>query len=513
MRKVQGIMNGSNSIHFHSLYNPHKEAERFVATSLKDKKPGVIIVIGPGENYIKQVLDTSFSYAKKYYIQPCTLFDTMLPDKSFYWSPASSMPLKEFLHQIVYDEFSAAGIAVLEWEPVTRFFSQESNLIRNELAKVLAATASEKATIAYWSRRWLINSIKFSSSARTVLTLNSLKKPIAILAAGPGLAEHLKFIKTNTNKLFIICIASALPAVLEHDIQPDAVFLSDPGFWNTFHTRLITHAHIPIIMPPSARIPAGLFSQDFFVINTNLIFERLAIQALGCQSYFAKAFGTSVGTALDFALNITNNRVLIFGFDLAAYDIISHVIPYSFLSLSLQTSSRLNPFHAKQFSEVIEQFPETINTWRFSRSFNTYAQELPVSDESTTRIARFSKSPMIKQYENLANITRDLESYDFSFLNEGHAEFTITKNVCQATVSIKTLLQNYFNASALKLQNNSSIALTYDEILFFKALSIKKFNEIFALAIRGELKQNMINNFTEASFQELNAITNRYCTD
>ncbi|HRS66390.1 MAG TPA: DUF115 domain-containing protein [Spirochaetia bacterium] len=506
-------MNGSSSVHFHSLYNPKKEAERFVANSLKDKKPGVIIVIGPGENYIKDVLDTSFSYAKKYYIQPCSLFDTISINQAFYWSPASSIPLKDFLHQIVYDEFSAAGIAVLEWEPVTRYFAQESNVIRNELAKVLAATASEKATIAYWSKRWLINSIKFSSGARNVLSLNSLDKPIAILAAGPGLSDYINFIKANKNKLFIICIASALPAILEHDIYPDAVFLSDPGYWNTFHTRLIKRAQIPIIMPPSARIPTDLFSQEFFVVNTNLIFERFAIQAIGCPSYYAKAFGTSVGTALDFALHITNNRVLIFGFDLASYDIVSHVIPYSFLTLSLQNSSRLTPFYARQFSEVTEQFPETINAWRFSRSFNTYAQELPVSDESCTRIIRFSKSPMIKQYENLAVITKDFDTYDFSFLNYVSNEVYITKNVYQNSISIKTLLQKFFAEAIQKLQNNTSFGLTYDEILFFKALSIKKFNETFALAIRNELKQETINHFIEASSEALSAILSRYCSD
>lgn len=497
--------------HFHSIYNPLKEAERFVENSLKGKKPGIIVVIGPGENYIKQVLDVQYPYPRIYYLQPCADFDTAENASLNYWSPNSKISLKDFFHQLLFDEFAVAGIAVLEWEPVTRAFPEISRQIRNEMTRILATTASDRATIAYWSKKWFINSARFYKNSDKFLKLKTMDTPITIIGAGPGLMEYKEIIYQMRKSCFIIAIASALPFLAENKIEPNIVLLSDPGFWNIYHTRELLRSTIPIAMPPSARICQQLYSKPIIVLDTKLVFEQLVIEALSCPSFNVKTFGTSVGTAIDLALKLTSGQINIFGFDLASCDLSTHCSPYSFSTFPLHHSSRIQPFYSSVYSDVIDQYPEKFGQWRFSRSFSTYAEELRVSKDDTVRIRRYSSSPVTVQNSMLAEITYLSGNSDLvdTAAMSPNMYFEEVPLLSKPSFSEKAL--NYLKQVLEKIKQHNTASLSFNEIVFLKAFCAKELNAILALSVRRELTHSMTDSFVNECMDQAERIIMQYC--
>lgn len=66
-------------------------------------------------------------------------------------------------------------------------------------------------------------------------------KPAIIVAAGPSLSEefeHLKFIKEN-GLAYIFSVGSAINALIEHGIYPDAACTYDPKERNQNVIRII----------------------------------------------------------------------------------------------------------------------------------------------------------------------------------------------------------------------------------------------------------------------------------
>ena len=409
------------------------------------------------------------------------------------------------------DEFAVAGIAVLEWEPVTRAFPEVSRQIRNEIARILATTASDRATTAYWSRKWFINSTRFYKNSGNFLTLNTTDAPVCIIGAGPGLMEYKDTIKHMHKTCFIIAIASALPFLLENKITPDMVLLSDPGFWNIYHTRGLLNSTIPIAMPPSARINPQLYMNPIIVLDTSLVFEQLVIEALGCSAFKVNTFGTSVGTAIDLAVRLTSGKIHILGFDLASCDLATHCSPYSFSTFHIYQSSRTQPYHSSVYSEVIEQYPEKSGDWRFSRSFSTYAEELCVSEDDAVRIRRYSSSPIAAHNSRLAEITYPMDDSNFidAMPKDQNTFYQNTPHHSKTTFAEKAL--DYLEQVLGKLKQQNTLSLSFNEIVFLKAFCAKELNAILALSVRRELTQTMTDSFVCECGEQVKRIILQYC--
>ncbi len=383
-------------LRFHSHYNPVREAERFVQTCIGSKKPGIVIVMGPGKNYIQAAIANMLPQTSIYSLQPSSIFsDTDGKDGSS-WNPESPFSLRQFLRAALLNDRAAAGVAILEWEPVMAAFPETSARIRNELTRSLATSASDRATVSYWARKWLRNSLNFSLNIKTSSLLNFQESPILLAAAGPGLNDAIPAIKRNIGKASIWALASAVPALLFAGIKPELILATDPGFWNSVHLRHGLGMGIPYAIPPSVCAPWSSFPEATAIapLDTGLLFENLVLAKTGALFTKALAFGTAAGTALSLALNTTTGPVILFGLDFASQGIISHAKPYAFDVLPMVHENRLSSMHSIRYGESIERYPEKNGDWRYSRAFSAYAQEISISEKDRSRVVRVTHSPI-----------------------------------------------------------------------------------------------------------------------
>lgn len=381
---------------FHSQYAPEDEARRHVDASLKNKHPSLVFILGGGRNFIGDHIRRRLPHAVSVLLQPSAQFDgDEVHVPRLRWSPSSAEPLVSVIRAALADERLAGGVAMIEWPPVVAQFQETSDMIRTTLLEELGRASADAATSAYWSGRWLRNSLKFATTSMHTATIAAGDAPIVIACAGPGLAHNLDDIRRYRDRLSLWALASAHAALIKEGLEPDLVISTDPGYWNGHHLYEAIRRGAPVAMPPSAFAPGRLFENSSIVpLDTGLLFERAALQTLGLSGNQALASGSSAGTALAFALASTTGMVGITGLDLAARSLSDHATPYAFDVLEVMRSSRLEPSISSRSARILDTYPQHHEGWRLSRSFSTYAATMSVPPDDYHRVLRCSDSPI-----------------------------------------------------------------------------------------------------------------------
>lgn len=502
---------------FHSRYAPLREAERFVEASLQTKNPGTVLLLGPGENYIGQVLARRYPWASVYSIQPSDCFEPSA-DPKFAWSPASQVSLASFLRRALFSEQAAAGVAVLEWEPVMRAFPVPAALIRNEVTRALASAAADRATVSYWARCWLRNCLNFADRLGSPACLEAEPAPIILAAAGPGLNDCLDYIRDYRAYSRLWALASAVPALLEADLRPDLVVATDPGYWSGVHLRACLQNGLPLALPPSACAGTGLLDsgQPIIPLDTGLLFETSILDGLGLSGRPALAFGTAAGTAIDLALRQGCTSLVICGLDFAARGSRSHAQPYAFDILEELGANRCRPAHARRYAQNIDRYPETSGQWRFSRAFSAYANELSVAPADADRVFRLSGSPVS---------TGNLDSWSLDRLRLRLAPEQRLEPAYYPPqawpeagyspgASKRFLLDKLLDhaSQAISAAAAGGQAMSFDSTLILKAIGGKQLAPAISLAARGQLGQEESQKAI-AMLHEAGRRWNEYCRD
>lgn len=478
---------------FHSRYAPEREAERFVEASLHQKNPGAILVLGPGENHISDVLRRRYPWASIYSIHPSNDFGHEATTNHLQWWPHAPTDLRTFLKKALFNEQTAAGVAVLEWEPVMTAYPEMATVIRNEVARALASAAADRATVTYWAKSWLKNCLNFAQRIQSTALYQNSTHPLFLVAAGPSLNDHLDFIYARKHRVSIWALASAVPALLERNIQPEAVVSTDPGYWSGVHLRFARQNRIPVFMPPSAYCGTGILETGVPVIplDTGLIFETEILNALKVQSTSALPFGTSAGTALSLALQLHTGPIFIFGLDLAARGIKTHVQPYAFDILGESKASRLKPWQSQRYAECVDVYPEHDGVWRFSRAFSAYANELSIADNQKNRVYRISDSTvsaggLIKcRLEQVPSLDQVQKTGTLIARTGLHVQ---NSNAAEAMLS---RLENIAQSGLTRIQETAQ-AFSFDEALILKALCGSSAAPILSMAARGKPEPDLL---------------------
>ena len=80
--------------------------------------------------------------------------------------------------------------------------------------------------------------------------------PVVICASGPQLKPCINTIKTSQDKIFIICLSSALSVLVKNGITPDFILTTDGGFWAGEHLKYLKkNPGITLAAPCEAFIP------------------------------------------------------------------------------------------------------------------------------------------------------------------------------------------------------------------------------------------------------------------
>jgi len=240
-------INIDNKVQYiHSKYDPETEAERLIKQLDNMDQYEHVLFIGAGLGYHIEAL------LKEYPNMKFSIYEPNLDVLCEFLSnqDLTKLPIKQLVklfsttdEQHLRSEISALnqslkGKTYIFTLPVyEQLFATQVKIVVESLVEVLKDKRSSIATNYSFQKRWTINSIKnFPKVLETPNILHDIDKeafkgkPAIIVAAGPSLNEefeNLRYIKEN-GLAYIFSVGSAINALIEHGIYPDAACTYDP---------------------------------------------------------------------------------------------------------------------------------------------------------------------------------------------------------------------------------------------------------------------------------------------
>ena len=177
-------------------------------------------------------------------------------------------PAPDIIERAIFDLFFPAlfgGIKVLPLrarvEHEKEKFGAAGDAVQNTIEKV----SSDYSVQAHFGKRWFANIIRNLAAARRQGRSVSPVSDAAICAAGPSLDIQLPELARQRQKLFVITTDTALPALLQYGLKPDAVVSIDCQHISYYHFAGIDCRDIPLFLdiasPPRL---AGFSAYPFF---------------------------------------------------------------------------------------------------------------------------------------------------------------------------------------------------------------------------------------------------------
>lgn len=260
---------GGRKQYIHSKYDPEKEAERLIAQLEGVERSRQILFVGSGlgyhiQKFTEQYPDMKFSiYEPSEEVLVSYLSNHNLPQGKLdtIFTGTDEVALIKEVTKLLQSSGSLLRIYTL---PIYEsLYGDQVNIILQKALESLKDKHSALGTNISFQKRWTINSIRnFPTVLKTPNILHDVDKsvfegkPAIIVAAGPSLNgefENLRYIKEN-GLAYIFSVGSAINALIEHGIYPDAACTYDPSERNQFVIQKIKDekiTDIPLIFGSS----------------------------------------------------------------------------------------------------------------------------------------------------------------------------------------------------------------------------------------------------------------------
>lgn len=229
-----------------SKYDPEREAERFINQLDDIEHYQHILFIGIGFGYHISYFLERFPNKKCSVYEPNieVLYQYLSHQKLAKWptervdilySGTNKLKLKEMIQYSRQKHPQHTLVATLPFykqmyeEEAAEIFSSMKETLTNEKMNLLTGFSFQK--------HWTINAVKnLPYVLETANILNDIDKSYfqgkaaLLVAAGPSLAEEMEHIKEikEKGKAYIFSVGSAVNALIEYGIHPDATFTYDP---------------------------------------------------------------------------------------------------------------------------------------------------------------------------------------------------------------------------------------------------------------------------------------------
>ena len=314
----------------HSKYNPLGEAERFVQNLAADFSPLCIFILEPALSYCAPFLKKRFTGATICAIRFSHFFSET--DKNwdfvFYSDKASGLELASNLFEALGEEKIISSL-VFDWPPSRLVFQEQSVFAWREIKKAILKARDVIATRAFFSKRWLKNSLIFACEIKNTVTIGKISLPIVISSSGPSLKSSLPFLKKYRSSFFLISVSSSFMPLLKNGILPNLVMSSDGGFWAKKHLSFSEDDCDTIFaLEAESAVPKKIFeSKKILPLIYDFGIERNFLDVVNCPYNITERNGTVAGTALFFALSLTDKNVFLCGQDLAPSPAFQHTQP------------------------------------------------------------------------------------------------------------------------------------------------------------------------------------------
>ncbi|MDR1095094.1 MAG: DUF115 domain-containing protein [Spirochaetaceae bacterium] len=337
----------------HSRYNPEAEAERYIASLEIPQDTTHFILIECASGYLIPVLKTKFPGAVILSLH-CKRGPARPFQADFELGPETPHHIRKLLEKEIPEN---ARLKIIEWRPSLAVYQKEYLALMETAAAFLRFHTMNKRTAVYFEKRWEQNIVNnLALFHRFVRPQNSAPPccPVAVIAAGPGLAACLPELRQKQNNVFVIAVSSSLYALYEHGIKPDIVVATDGGFWALPHLyalRRHCNGQYPVIAAAlNARIPSFLRDAPFLPVSDGSGTQNRRLSARHVPFITLPQRGTVSATALDLAFALTRGPVYLAGLDLGDKDVRSHTSPHAFETLFRAQSGRFAPLYHRLYA-------------------------------------------------------------------------------------------------------------------------------------------------------------------
>lgn len=362
----------------HSSYNPVRESETFASSQNSSIKPSCIIIIEPCLGLFCKQLREKFPQSKICAIRILSDFNEY--DRDFDYVFYSTPSLQDELFNTLGEE-NLCTSHFCEWQNATRLFPDETKIIWNHIKTAVTKAKNVLITRSHFAQRWLKNTVNFFAKVQKGYSLQKTQKPVIIACSGPSLNGSIPFIKKFRKSFVLIAVSSAISPLLNNEIKPDLAISTDGGYWAKKHLEFDSSLikDIPFALTPEGAFPSSLLKNCRIIPLTYQDgFENRYFSSL-CKDFIpAKRNGTVSGTALQLALNWTENDVFLCGLDQASAKGFQHTNPNKIEEINSTKDHRINTKETRlvksQYSsgeslEIYRQWFESFSIMNNSRIY------------------------------------------------------------------------------------------------------------------------------------------------
>lgn len=245
----------------HSKYDPMKDAERLIERfEVNDEQHILFFGIGMGyhiESFIKKYPTIKYSiYEPSSEVMYAYLSTQKLPVENLemIFTATEESQFTNGIHQVL--KLAKGKVQLITLPLYEKIYHKELEMIQQLAIDTLKDKKRTLAVNVSFQKRWTINAIKnFPTVLKTSNILHDVDKtifkgkPAIIVAAGPSLneeIENLRYIKEN-GLAYIFSVGSAINALIEHGIYPDAACTYDPQDINYRVIQIIKDKEIETI--------------------------------------------------------------------------------------------------------------------------------------------------------------------------------------------------------------------------------------------------------------------------
>ncbi|MBE3591809.1 MAG: motility associated factor glycosyltransferase family protein [Thermoanaerobacter sp.] len=380
--KTLAVINDGKKYFMHSSYYPLKESQEW-AEEFEFNNDSIILVYGIGLGYhVNFLLDRLNLDNRLILIEPSKeIFEYAINNgyydkfknrsNTFFIIDDSEERIKELLSiYIPWDDFEK--VIYKDFKQYPKVFEKHHKKFSNCLIETINSMRINRNTALYFASQWQSNfmeNIEFIFRSTPVKAFfNSFKNiPAVIVSAGPSLDKNIRFLKEAKDKSIIICVGTALKALVKEKIEPDFVVSIDGGENNfkhfegcsvnapllydlTVYPKILKEYEGPLII---GEIASGFLP---------LIEEKLSVE------FGSMSAGPSVANlSLDFAYKMGCNPIIFIGQDLAYLNNRTHASGTTYEKNRIKGSS-----DKKEYIYVDGNYEDKVLTDRVLLSFKTW---------------------------------------------------------------------------------------------------------------------------------------------
>lgn len=391
----------------HSSYYPDKEAREW-ANAIEINDESILIIYGVGLGYhVNYLLSRLSSNNRLILVEPSNEIFQFALNNGYYnmfknrenicfiVGEESEEKLNIILQAYIpWDNFE--NVVYKEFKQYPIVFREYYEKFNKCLLETINSMRINRNTALYFAEQWQSNfmeNLEFVFRSVPVKSFFDVFKdiPAVIVSAGPSLDKNIDQLKEAKGKCVIICVGTALKALLKKNIEPDFVVSIDGGKKNFEHFD--GHKVKSPLVYDLTLYPKILKEYEGTLIIAEIASEYTQLLSDKLSLDFGKlSAGPSVANlSLDFAYMLGCNPIIFIGQDLAYLDNRTHASGTTYEKDRIKENS-----DGKEYICVEGNFEEKVLTDRVLLSFKTWFENYIYGHPDRTYINATEGGALIK---------------------------------------------------------------------------------------------------------------------